>query len=508
MSGLFTLLIGNLFVLLTEREGISGQQLPARTQQHHWTGRKILRTHRLAARLVAVASATASVLAGTLVVTAAPSQAAIVKTNYGFQTHAYGTRVTSETVALNMNRSAFSWIGCTRKAGLNPDNLATAGNYLAASNSDNNPWVRLGAVTTGNRTFTSKGTGVTGNEATSKIADLTLLGPSPSEGVPGPSFELAGLVTQARTWAKNGKLHGSTSLSSLDLQLKLPEGTPVDEPLGQLLDVVDEGIGAVTDLLQEVTGNAIDVPGLGTIRLGRERVIIKENMALARATSLIIDLAGADAEVGTADDSRILVGHSQSRINRKLPDALMTGHGYPIEMSVADDLLGVGKVGLEVLPCRGTNGKVLGETLPAQDALDGALQLGALTSQVFGDHDGDRTSDAWTLGKVTRVGLGEGDQRVELAGIIGVARVHRKANGDLVRSTRGTSIGSFTIGGEEQAIPVNSEPVELPGLGIIQFNLVEKSRKGIRLTAVRITLDPGESSQTVINLGNARTEVK
>jgi len=467
-----------------------------------------LRTHRLAARLVAVASAAATVLAGSVVLTASPSQAAVVRTDYGFQTSAYGTRVTSDMVALNMSRSALSWIGCTRRAGLNPDNLPTAGNYLAASNSPSNPWVKLGAVTTANRTFKNKKTGVIGNQSVSKVADLTLSGPSQSQGVPGPSFALEGLTTKARTWAKGGRLHGSTKLSSLDLQLQLPEGTPVDEPLGQLLDVVDEGIGAVTELLQEVTGNAIEVPGLGTIRLGHERVVVKKNTALARSVSLIVDLAGTDAEVGTADDSRVLVGHSQSRIHRNLPKALMTGHGYPLEMSVADELVGVGKVGLEVLPCRGTGGKVLGEHLPAQDVLDGALELGTLTSQVFGESRKDGSGDAWTLGKVTRVALGSGDQRVELAGIVGVARVHRKANGTLVRSIKGTSIGSFTVGGEEQKLPVNSEPVELPGLGLIQFNLVERSRKGIRLTAVRITLDPGESSQTVINLGNARTEIK
>lgn len=467
-----------------------------------------MRNHRLAARLVAVAGAAATVLAGTVVLTAAPSQAAIVRTDYGFQTSAYGTRVTSNSIALNMSRSAFSWIGCTRRAGVNPDNLPTAGNYLAASNSPSNPWVQLGAVTTANRTFKNRSTGVIGNQAVSKIADLTLSGPSPSEGVPGPSFALEGLTTKARTWAKGGKLHGATKLSSLDLQLQLPEGTPIDEPLGQLLDVVDEGIGAVTDLLQEVTGNAIEVPGLGTIRLGHERVDINKSSALARSISLVVDLAGADGETGTPDDSRILVGHAQSRILKSLPKALMTGHGYPLEMSVADELVGVGKVGLEVLPCRGTDGEVLGENLPAQDVLDGALELGALTGQVFGESKRDGSGDAWTKGKVTRVGLGEGDQRVELAGIVGVARVHRKADGTLVRSTRGTTIGSFTIGGEEQAIPVNSEPVELPGLGLIQFNLVEKSRKGIRLTAVRITLDPGESSQTVVNLGNARTEIK
>ena len=467
-----------------------------------------MRTHRLAARLVAVASAAATVLAGTVVLTAAPSQAAVVKTNYGFQTSAYGTRVTSEMVALNMSRSAFSWIGCTRQAGLNPDNTPTAGNHLVASNSDRNPWVQLGAVTTKNRTFKNRSTGIVGNEAVSKIADLTLTGPSPAEGVPGPSFAVEGLTTKARTWAKNGKLHGSTNLSSLDLRLQVPEGTPIDNELRQLLDVVDEGIGAVTDLLGEVTGNSIEVPGLGAVRLGHERVIVKENNVLARAVALVIDLAGTDAEMGTADDSQVLVGYSQSRVLRNLPKSLMTGYGYPIEMSVADDLLGIGKVGLEILPCRGTKGKVLGENLPAQDVLDGALELGTLTAQVFGDHRSDGSGDAWTLGKVTKVGIGSGDQRVELAGIIGVARVHKKANGTLVRSIKGTSIGSFTIGGEEQELPVNSEPVELPGLGHIQFNLIEKNRNGIRLTAVRITLDAGDSGQTVINLGNARTAIR
>ena len=84
----------------TRAGGDLGQATPCAPQHHHWTGRKILRTHRLATRLVAVASAAATVLAGTVVLTAAPSQAAVVKTNYGFQTSAYGTRVTSETVAL------------------------------------------------------------------------------------------------------------------------------------------------------------------------------------------------------------------------------------------------------------------------------------------------------------------------------------------------------------------------------------------------------------------------
>lgn len=497
--------MGNILVCI---RGRGSGQLPPLIDPSPRPGDPYVPHHTFGKRFVATLSAAATVIAGGLVLAAAPAQAVGTRTDYGFQSNAYGTRVTSQNIALNMSRSAYSWIACTRKAGLNPDNYPSAGNFLASSASPSNPWVKLGSVTTANRTFRNKRTGAVGNQAVSTISDLTLTGPSQTEGVPGPTFALEGVRTMSRTWAKGGELRGATKLSSLDLELKLPEGTPVDKPLQDLLGVVDQGIGAVTDLLRTVDGKAIEVPGLGVIRLGHERVIERRHVALARAVALVIDLAGTDGQTGTADDSRITVGHSQSRISRGLPSGLMAGHGYPLQMSVADDALGIGKIGMEVLPCRGTQGKVLGETIPAQDVLDGALELGTLTSQVYGVQSKDGTGEAWTLGKVSRVALGSGDQRVELAGVVGVARVYRKAGGKLVRSTKGTSIGSFTIGGKEQTVPVDSRPVELPGLGFIRFNLVEPSLKGIRLTAAQIVLDPGGSGETVIDLGNARTEIK
>ena len=34
------------------------------------------------------------------------------------------------------------------------------------------------------------------------------------------------------------------------------------------------------------------------------------------------------------------------------------------------------------------------------------------------------------------------------------------------------------------------------------------TKRGVKVTAVRVTLNPGDSSQTVINLGNARAFLK
>jgi hypothetical protein len=468
-----------------------------------------VRTHlSLGARLAAAVSSAAVALTGMVVVTAAPAQAGVVVTDYGFQSNAYGTRVTSNTVALNMSRSAFAWISCTRRAGLDADNHPSAGNYLASSANPDNPWVQLGAVTSDNKTFRDRGEGIVGNRAVNKIADLTLSGPSPAEGVPGPSFKLEGLKTTATSWAKNGKLHGDTALTSIELDLQLPQGTPIDAELQQLLDVLDEGIGAVTDLLTEVTGNDIAVPGLGVIRLGHERVVERRYFADARAVALIIDLAGQDATMGTDDDSRIQVGRARARINKDMPSGVMSGHGYPLELSAVDNTLSIGKVGMEVLPCRGTNGEEVGSHMPAQDILQGAMELGAMTAKVFGVQNDDRSGKAWTLGKVARVAFGSGDERVELTGIVGVANVYRKPNGDVVRNAKGTSIGSLTIGGEEQALPADADPIEIPGLALIEFGLKERTAKGLIVTAVKVTLDPGEAGETVVKLGNARTAIK
>ena len=108
-------------------------------------------------RLVAAGGALAVTLTGAVVLTAAPASAKTVVTDYGFHTFAYGTRIRSNTVALNAGRSAHSWIACTRYAGINGSNRPTAANFLTeAGTPDANPFIKLGAMETANRTFRDK----------------------------------------------------------------------------------------------------------------------------------------------------------------------------------------------------------------------------------------------------------------------------------------------------------------------------------------------------------------
>ena len=43
---------------------------------------------------------------------------------------------------------------------------------------------------------------------------------------------------------------------------------------------------------------------------------------------------------------------------------------------------------------------------------------------------------------------------------------------------------------------------------MIEFNVTGDQARGVQVTAVRITLNPGEAAETVINLGNARAFIK
>jgi hypothetical protein len=78
-----------------------------------------------------------------------------------------------------------------------------------------------------------------------------------------------------------------------------------------------------------------------------------------------------------------------------------------------------------------------------------------------------------------------------------------------VRSIKGTGIGSLTVGGQSYgADQLPSDPIEIPGLGIIEFGVKNATKRGVKVTAVRITLNPGDAAKTVINLGNARAFLK
>jgi hypothetical protein len=461
-------------------------------------------------RLVSGGGTLVLALSGAVVLTASPASAKTVVTDYGFEATSFGTRVVSNSASLNTGRLAHAWISCTRLAGLNGSNRPQAANYLAASDApQNNPLVQLGTMESSNRTFRNKTKHLVGVTSVHKLSSVTLKGPA-QDGVPGPVFSLKGLTTTSTAFAKNGVLDANSAFTSAELSLDLPTGTPIDEPLAQLLGALNGGIGTVISTVQQAAGQEIEIPGLGIVRPGATDKSVHKNSAGARAYALVVELFGQDGTRGTDDDSVVTLGKTRAHITRGLPAGVMNGYGYGLDAKVADGLLKIGETGIQPLDCQGTNGVTVStEAKPANDLLDGLLDVGTMLGFVNGLQNTDGTARAWTMGKVSGVSLGEGDQHVEIEGIVGKANVRKKANGTVVRNIKGTGIGSLTIGSQTfTADQVPSEPITVDGLGTLEFNVVKSTKRGVRVTAVRITVHPGEANETVINLGNARAFIQ
>ena len=83
--------------------------------------------------------------------------------------------------------------------------------------------------------------------------------------------EVGGVIGPAGNWR--------TSVQGVDADTKSGNADRYAKELTELK--LHEQI----ETLGEVTGNSIEVPGLGAVRLGHERVIVKKNNVLARAES-------------------------------------------------------------------------------------------------------------------------------------------------------------------------------------------------------------------------------
>jgi hypothetical protein len=81
--------------------------------------------------------------------------------------------------------------------------------------------------------------------------------------------------------------------------------------------------------------------------------------------------------------------------------------------------------------------------------------------------------------------------------------VARSATG-LVRSARGTQVGTITANGQVQTFP-RTGVLEIPGVARLERRVVTRSRNGITVVALRVTLLDG--SGAVIDLGEASLRI-
>lgn len=434
-----------------------------------------------ARRALALGAAVATATAGTLVL--APAAQAKSITDYGFSGRAYGTKAAVESASVESGRTVPAYLGCTRMAGVQRSNglvstSAGEGAGLSLEGVDNDAW-------------SYRSVKRVGTKSRSKVAKVVLGDPA------GPHIAISALTTTSHAYAdrRTGKFGSGSTFTS----------GPIDLATGTPLDEIDGGINELLGEIASAGAEGYEVPGLGVLRFGGKRNFVRTGMANAAATALVVKLYGADTVEGGGDDIFVKVGKSRSTILRNLVAGVMRGKAVPVNpRTLVDDLVTVGRVVDNPLPCQGTGGNIRKESAAALDLGNaGALAADGLAGRVWGVQRRDRSAKAWTEGTVASLNLGGGE--VVVKGIRGRATVATSPRGAIVqRSIKGSQIGSLTIGGEEHALPKPGDaPIEIEGLAKLEFFKTARTKRGLQVAALRVTLLDGTGA--VIDLGQART---
>lgn len=462
---------------------------------------------RLAAGAVAATTSIGLAVSGATLL--APAEAVVrqapvlVETDYGYETTAYGTRVTSEVTGLDSSRSAFSYLACTRLAG-----RTDSEELVEVSLPADDPYIEISGVESKNRTFRDKGDNVHGGvTGTNRIAKVKL------GSADTPRLIIDTLRTRSTAWATlGGKLKTSNEVSSGGIAIEgITEEPGTGTPLDDLLEAVGGGIDEVIAALRE-NGGAIEIPGLGMVSFGFDRQVTKKRFAAASSFVLRVLVYGPNQVEGGGDDSLVGVGRSWARINRDLPGGLMGGFGYGANTQLLDGVVKVGRLGEQPLPCNGTEGEILKAPTAGIDfpSADGQLVASGLRGRSWGKLLESGGAKAWTEGSVANLTLGP----LELRGIVGRANVKQNKAGKIVaRNIKGSTIGGIFVDGEPQgsfdpSTAKDIPPIEIPGVAEIRFFVKDKGRRAMRVSAVVIEMLPDTPGAGEVRLGNAQVFIK
>ena len=140
----------------------------------------------------------------------------------------------------------------------------------------------------------------------------------------------------------------------------------------------------------------------------------------------------------------------------------------------------------------------------------GQLVASGLRGRSFGEQSDSGAASAWTEGSVANLKLGP----LTIKGIVGRANVAQNKSGEITKNNiKGSSIAEIVVDGESQGgfgpgeagqIPVD----EIPGVAKIQLFVKDKTNRGMRVSAVVITMLPDTPGLSVVRLGNAAAHIK
>jgi hypothetical protein len=344
-------------------------------------------------------------------------------------------------VPVGSDRTALSSIACTSDAG------KAHRNFVAESEVPGLGTVR-GVYS---RVTTSQKKGVATSASVHRVAEIVLA------DTPLGSLTIDGVESTTSAFHDADGFHATARSDIAGISYTPPGGEP------QSLDIPS-------------ADQPITIPGLAVIELGRTIEKETKDDARAYAVGLVIKVIPTETTVKVA--------RSVSKIEKGYKSGIFHGSGVPAKAKVLGELVEVGKVINQVMPCTGTDGE-----LDPMDAADVNLADEITVEGASARQKGKQTTRKAVGMEASSVAeLDLGGQLVVEA-IKSKVKVKRMANGKLKRNAR-ASFGAITLGGEPQSLDQLGE-LEIPGLAKIQTGLKKKIKGGIRIVGVRVTLLDG-----------------
>ncbi len=407
-----------------------------------------------------LAALTTATVAGAGLVAVAPAAAApaaeVAITNFGFDAASYGSKTTGNPTA-DSDATALSHLPCTRRVPRDDRNfLAEAGDGDGVS---------LRGVNTHNFTRRKDGTVSANSVVTIDRGRLA-----------GGEVRFTNLRGRVKSFHNATGYHVNTVS---DLGTLTVAGKLVPLPVGgQRLEV--------------------PVPGQGTLIVNR-RVEHVRNVGANGAVNVL-------RFVSSTDNTVEKVGRAFSRIDGQIEGGLFGGAAWGSDARVGDRAA-LGRAALQPMPCPGTRGQVK-ETSTGEATPDFGF-IGARRSFAYGVQR-DNSATGYTRSVVAAARFGGG--ALKFRAIRAKANVTRQADGDVVRTAKGSGVGRILVNGKEIQTPRAGVPRKVAGLGTFTVRKVNKTPTGIEVTGVIVRIFNGtpkvKSDDTVVNLANANLRIK
>lgn len=379
-------------------------------------------------------------------------------TDYALRAAGFGSRATGGQVPSSSDDTAFMAVGCSTRLGINRENHEAEATIPGAGKATD---VRTDIWTRGSGDNVST---YTRNTIQKLVVAQSGMG----------SIRIRGISSLAHAWHDGKGFHSEATTEVGSIQLVPPGG------------------GDPQDLGLPSPGQPIEVPGVATISLGKTKERVHDDGALAQANALVISK--------TASDSRSKISQAKAQALDGAKHGTFHGYSAASEARAADGNITSGRTPLSLMPCQGSGGEVWKKEASDSDLDGNAVATGlktALMAKAF-----PAKSVGYERGAVAHFALGGG--QLDIDGIIGKANVVRDGN-KVTRSISGSKIGTITANGEEQEFP-DTGVLEIPGVAKLERFVVDKSKNGLHVIALRVTLLDGTGA--VYNLGQAQMLIR